>query len=108
MKQAIENLRQIFAVSELEKFYGTLLRVGVNPDVLDNMKTVLIESLDRTRNEAIGLIEAFELPDETLCSVIGRKDGNIYPAMVHASKYLNPINKEKVFPGIHKYLRPKL
>lgn len=108
IKEAIENLRQIYAISELEKFHGTLLRVGISGEILDKMKEVLISALDKVRNDAIGLIEAFEVPDETLCSVIGRKDGKIYPAMIDAAKHLNPINKHKVFPGIHKYIRPRL
>ncbi|CAG9334089.1 unnamed protein product [Blepharisma stoltei] len=108
IKQAVENLRQIYAVSKLEKFSGILLRVGLVPDILEKMKDTLIQVLNRVRNDAIGLVETFEFSDEALCSVIGRKDGNIYPAMIDASKNLNPINKEKVFAGMQKYLRPKL
>jgi len=68
----------------------------------------MLEALSSTRNNALGLIEAFDIPDVILNSVIGRKDGNIYPELIRAAKYLNPINKTTVFPGIHKYLRPKL
>jgi len=108
IKQAVENLRQIYAIAKLEKFSGILLRVGLTPDILGKMKDTLIQALDRVRNDAIGLVETFEFSDEALCSVLGRKDGNIYPAMLDASKNLNPINKEKVFSGMQKYLRPKL
>jgi len=108
IKQAIEYLRRIYAITELEKNEGNLLRVGVQGEIIDAMKSVMLDALSKTRNNALALIEAFDIPDMVLNSVIGRKDGNIYPELIRAAKYLNPINKTKVFPGIHKFLRPRL
>lgn len=72
------------------------------------MKIVQLEGFEKLRPEALGLIEGFDIPDESLNSVIARKDGKIYEHMLRASKYYNPLNKDKVFPGIRKYLTPKL
>ncbi|CAG9321703.1 unnamed protein product [Blepharisma stoltei] len=107
-KQAIEYLRQIYAITQLDKYAGILINLGASPNVIDKMKDVLLEAFDKTRDNAIGLIEAFEKPDEMLCSVLGKRDGNVYESMLFAAKHLNPINKSSVYPGIQKYLRPKL
>ena len=107
-KGVIEGLRQVFAVSELEKFHGELVRAGVSGETLDRLKSVQLEGFEKIRPNALGLIESFHIGDETLNSVIGNRDGNIYSNMIRTSKYLNPLNKDKVFSGIRKYLTPKL
>mmetsp|Transcript_17127 Transcript_17127/g.17013 ORF Transcript_17127/g.17013 Transcript_17127/m.17013 type:complete len:443 (+) Transcript_17127:635-1963(+) len=107
-RQAIEYLRQIYAISEMEKYNGLLINLGASVETIENMKQTLLEALDKTRNNAIGLIEAFDEPDEILNSVLGRRDGNVYQSMLNAAKYLNPINKTSVYPGIQQYLRPKI
>jgi acyl-CoA oxidase len=99
-KEAIEKLRLIFAASELEKYEGILLHLGVSAENLDFLRNEMINSLKYIRNHALGLIEAFELNDETLNSILGRKDGRIYENMLAYAKKSNPINAHKVFPGL--------
>lgn len=108
VREVVETLRQVFAVSEIEKFHGELLRAGIQQDLIEKMKNVQLDAFEKLRPEALGLVEGFEIPDESLNSVIARKDGKVYEHMLRASKYYNPLNKDKVFPGIRKYLTPKL
>ena len=108
IREVIETLRQIFATSELERFHGELVRAGMKIDMIQGLKDVQLEAYEKIRPNALGLIEVFEISDEALNSVIAKKDGLIYQNMIRTSKYLNPLNKEKVFPGIKQYLRPKL
>ena len=108
IRRVVETLRLIFATSELERFQGELVRAGMNLDTIQALKNVQLEAFVKTRPNALGLIEVFEISDEALNSVISNKDGLIYQNMIRTSKYLNPLNKEKVFPGIKQYLRPKL
>ena len=67
----------------------------------------MVDSFKFIRKHALGLIEAFELSDDTLNSILGRKDGKIYQHLLAYAKYSNPINKQKVFPGINEH-QPKL
>ena len=106
-REAIEKLRLIFAASELEKYEGVLIHLGVNPEHLDFMRNEMVDSFKFIRKHALGLIEAFELSDDTLNSILGRKDGKIYQHLLAYAKYSNPINKQKVFPGINEH-QPKL
>lgn len=107
-KQALECLRRIYFGSEIEKFLGDLLVIGVNVAAIDGIKEMFIESLNALRPDALGLIEAFERNDEALNSILGRKDGNIYEHLLKYARDENPVNKHKVFPGITELLRPKL
>ena len=60
------------------------------------------------RPVALSIIEALKLEDNVLNSDLGSKDGEVYKRLYNSAKNLNPINKNKVFPGITKYLRPRL
>ena len=108
VKQVLETLRQIFATSEIERFYGELARVGVNENAFNELKRLQLEAFDKIRPDALGLVEVFEFGDEVLNTVIGPRDGKIYKNMFDTAKNLNPLNKDRVFPGIKKYLKPKL
>ena len=108
IREAVETLRQVYATCELERFSGELVRAGLTSECLDRLKQVQIEGLDKIRPNALGMVEVFEIGDEALNSVIGRKDGMVYQHMLRTSKYLNPLNKDIVFPGIKQYLRPKI
>ena len=107
-RAAIEGLRLIYGVCELERYFGILLTVGVSLESLDLMKNAMIDALKNTRQHALGLIEAFEIRDEALHSVLGRKDGDIYKHMLDNAKNSNPVNKHKVFPGFLEIVRPKI
>ena len=107
-RNAVEKLRVIYAATELEKYAGDLFNVGVSLKTLETIKEDYLNALSITRNNALSLIEAFEIKDETLNSALGRKDGDVYNHILEYSRNINPINKNKVFPGIHQYLKPKI
>jgi acyl-CoA oxidase len=107
-QQAIEKLRLVYASNALEKYFAILEVIGVSPNSLDIIKQASIQALAFIRIHALGLIEAFEISDLSLHSVIGSKDGEIYSKMLETSKYKNPINKNKVFSGIQDFLSPRL
>lgn len=107
-RQALEYLRQIYATTELGKYRALLVKLGMNNESIDILKEVQLDSLDKTRCNALSLIEAVEVPEQTLNTVIGRKEANIYQNMIWSSKYMNPINKGKIYPGMTRYFKPKL
>ena len=108
IKSVVEVLRQVFAVSELEKCHGDLIRAGVSGETLDKMKTVQLEGFEKIRPDALGLIEVFEISDESLNSAISTQDGKVYQNMLRISKEINPLNRDKVFPGARDHFTPKL
>jgi len=60
-----------------------------------------------TTTRTVALTDAFEFPDNTLNSALGKHDGNVYPALLAAAK-ASPLNKTDPFPGYHEFLRPQL
>jgi acyl-CoA oxidase len=107
-KEAVENLRTIFVGSEIQRYAGVLIGLGVSADSLEAMNQAMIAALGKVRKHALGLIEAYEIKDEALHSILGRKDGKVYEHMIDNAKNANPLNKTRVFPGIREMLRPKL
>ena len=107
-RDSLEHLRRIYVGIEIEKFTGDLLLAGCQASDMDNIKQMLVESFAFTRQHALGLIEAFERHDESLNSILGRSDGDIYTHLLNFAKSSNPVNKTKVYPNITDYLRPKL
>ena len=107
-KEAVEGLRVIYAAGELERYEGILIGMGLDSECFDVIKRESIKAFGQVRKHALGLVEAFELSDECLNSVLGRRDGEVYPAMLAEAKFANPINKTKIFPGISQYFTPKI
>jgi acyl-CoA oxidase len=107
-KEAVESLRTIFVGSEIQRYAGVLIGLGVSTDCLEIMNQAMIAALGKVRKNALGLIEAYEVKDEALQSILGRKDGKVYENMIFHAKNENPLNKTRVFPGIREMLRPKL
>lgn len=53
------------------------------------------ELLTLTRPNAVALVDAFDFKDETLGSVLGRYDGNVYENLFEWAKK-SPLNKTEV------------
>jgi len=68
----------------------------------ENVNDLLVE----LRDDAIGLVDAFDFPDVVLNSVLGRRDGNVYEALYDSARKSN-LNKKVPFDG-YQYLRPYL
>lgn len=104
-RSALEDLRKILAVNELDKYKGLLVEQGASFEALEGMGKVVAESLKRIRPVATQLVDSFEFSDYSLNSVIARKDGKVYEHMLKQAVEYNPVNVHKVFPGISKNVR---
>ena len=107
-KEAVEKLRFLYAADHIVKYEGILIGLGVNSEKLDLIKREMIETLKFIKKHALGLVEAYELNDESLNSIIGRKDGDFYRHMLSEAKNGNPINQGRLLPQVKELLRPKL
>ena len=107
-RELLQQLKLIYVANELEQYKGELLVNGVTMDSLIVIKQESLNALEIVKNNALELIEAFEIKDATLNSVLGSKDKDVYEALLDSSKNLNKINKKKVFPGIKDILKPKI
>lgn len=62
-------------------------------------------SLKKFRNNAIGIVDGFDIPDAALGSTLGAYDGNVYERLLNAAK-LSPLNQEEVNKSFDLYLKP--
>uniref|UniRef100_A0A3Q3MC61 Acyl-coenzyme A oxidase n=1 Tax=Mastacembelus armatus TaxID=205130 RepID=A0A3Q3MC61_9TELE len=63
------------------------------------------ELLSQLRPNAVALVDAFDIHDKRLNSVLGRYDGNVYEQMFEWARR-SPLNSTEVHESFHKYLKP--
>ena len=62
---------------------------------LDRVRDTVLQLLPVIRPNAVALVDAFDFPDELLCSVLGRYDGQVYENLYHWAAN-SPLNKTPV------------
>ena len=67
----------------------------MTPDQVSLAREQLYALLRKVRQEAVPLVDAFDFSDRTLCSTLGRYDGDVYRALLDWAKRA-PRNKHKV------------
>lgn len=63
-----------------------------------------LEMMDTIRPNAVSLVDANDFSDFQLKSALGRYDGNVYPAILEASKK-DPLNATEPGPGYEQHLK---
>uniref|UniRef100_A0A3Q3KRE5 Acyl-coenzyme A oxidase n=1 Tax=Monopterus albus TaxID=43700 RepID=A0A3Q3KRE5_MONAL len=63
------------------------------------------ELLSQLRPNAVALVDAFDIHDKSLNSVLGRYDGNVYEHLFEWARR-SPLNSTEVHESFHKYLKP--
>jgi len=62
---------------------------------LDIVHDSVLQLLSAIRPNAVALVDAFDFPDELLCSVLGRYDGQVYDNLYNWAAN-SPLNKTPV------------
>eukprot|EP00026_Physarum_polycephalum_P003922 Phypoly_transcript_03939.p1 GENE.Phypoly_transcript_03939~~Phypoly_transcript_03939.p1 ORF type:complete len:698 (+),score=115.87 Phypoly_transcript_03939:174-2267(+) len=104
IKPVLEQLCALYACSVIADeavWSGTLALPQVRL-----AKAAIGELLEKLRPNAIGLVDAFDIPDRILNSAIGGYDGNVYESL-YENALRNPLNKQEPFFG-YEYLKPHL
>lgn len=109
-QNTLRSLSHIFSLHYMLNESGAFLESGVlrGTDLVE-LRRVLMSLLEQVRPEAVALVDAFDIPDIILRSVLGRKDGDVYRALWEWVQ-LNPINKHRfgVHPVYRKYTKQLL
>lgn len=99
-------LRQVYFVTRVCELGGAILRERiVSPAVFKQIKASLPVILKELRPNLQLIVSSFDFSDTFLCSALGRKDGQVYEALLALAKS-NPVNKTQPHPGILKYVKP--
>lgn len=105
----LHALTSLHCVTLLEEEYsGALLEAGhVNAQQVEwlrGQKRALVREL---RGDAVALVDSFGYEDYLLNSAIGRKDGDVYTALLEAAK-ASPLNATQEGPAWKPVLEPLL
>ncbi|XP_041839166.1 peroxisomal acyl-coenzyme A oxidase 1 isoform X1 [Melanotaenia boesemani] len=102
----LSTLALLYAMNGITKNSGDFLLAGLLnvPQVLQ-ISVRIKELLSQLRPNAVALVDAFDIHDKKLNSVLGRYDGNVYEQMFEWARS-SPLNATEVHESFHKYLKP--
>ena len=106
-QKILDKLCQLYGLHKLLQHPFGLLESGYiqfyQIKLIKNKKEILLEEL---RPEALGLVEAWGLPDNSLKSAIGKSDGKVYETLLDWAQNKNPLNEREVHESFEKYIKP--
>ncbi|KAF7213169.1 peroxisomal acyl-coenzyme A oxidase 1 isoform X1 [Nothobranchius furzeri] len=102
----LSTLALLYAMHGIAENSGDFLLAGLlsAPQVLQ-ISVRIKELLSQLRPNAVALVDAFDIHDKKLNSVLGRFDGNVYENMFEWARR-SPLNATEVHESFHKYLKP--
>ena len=106
----LKCLSDVFSLHYMLSKSGAFIECGaLHRTDLVELRRLILSLLQTVRPEAVALVDAFDIPDRVLRSVLGRKDGDVYRAMWEWVQ-LNPRNKHRfgVHPVYGKYTKQLL
>jgi len=102
----LKDLCDLFALYYIERNVGDFMEDHYfEPKHTKLIRTGVYSLLDRIRPNAVAIVDAFNFPDWSLNSALGRYDGKVYEAL-YESTTKEPLNATAVPPGYEEYLRP--
>ncbi|KAI9486808.1 MAG: acyl-CoA dehydrogenase/oxidase C-terminal [Benjaminiella poitrasii] len=104
--RVLKTLSYLFSLYTMEKELSEfLLSEYLSPKQTTMLKEQVVSLLEKVRPDAVGLVDAFALPDYYLHSALGRSDGRVYEAMTKMAE-AEPLNHTLVVDGYDKYIKP--
>lgn len=101
----LTDLAVLFGLYWIEKEVGDFMEDGyMNAEQAQWARSGVLGMLDKVRPNAVALVDANDFSDFRLKSALGRYDGNVYPAILEASKK-DPLNATEPGPGYEKHLK---
>lgn len=101
----LSDLASLFGLYWIEKEMGDFLEDGfMTSEQADWARKCTLDMLNKIRPNAVALVDANDFSDFRLKSALGRYDGNVYPAVLEASKK-DPLNATEPGPGYEEHLK---
>ncbi|XP_070533131.1 peroxisomal acyl-coenzyme A oxidase 1-like [Ptychodera flava] len=108
LRDVLTSLCQLYALYGIENNAGDLLQDGyMSGEQISMVTNQVVALLAVIRPNAVALVDAFDIPDEMLGSILGRYDGNVYENLYEWARE-SPLNQTEVHHSYHEYLKPLL
>eukprot|EP00980_Cylindrotheca_fusiformis_P003160 scaffold721_cov131-Cylindrotheca_fusiformis.AAC.50 len=103
--KVLSDLARLFALYWMEKDLGDFIQDGfLSPKQASWVAPGVLKYLDLIRPNAVALVDAYDISDFRLKSVLGRYDGNVYPHILKAA-YKDPLNAADIGPAYDPELK---
>ena len=101
----LTDLARLLGLCWMEREIGDFFEDGyLSQEHAKWIRDGVLSLLDAIRPNAVALVDAFDYSDFILKSALGRFDGNVYPAIMEASKK-DPMNRNDIGPGYEEHLK---
>ncbi|KAI6223755.1 Acyl-CoA oxidase dehydrogenase and Acyl-CoA oxidase domain containing protein [Aphelenchoides fujianensis] len=108
VRGVLQDLGKLYALDQIVHAQHHFTKNGYfNESQAEAARSGVYELLARLRPNAVGIVDSFDYSDRELHSVLGRRDGNVYPALLEWAQQ-SQLNKEDVLPAYHKHLGPMM
>ncbi|CAB3399918.1 unnamed protein product [Caenorhabditis bovis] len=108
LKKVLIDLAKLYVFDIISASSGQFLLGGyMTEQQLDQIKEGIYSCLANIRPNAVSLVDSWDYDDVELKSVLGRRDGNVYEALLKWAQQ-SQLNKTDVLPTFHKYLGPMM
>ncbi|XP_052676453.1 peroxisomal acyl-coenzyme A oxidase 1-like isoform X2 [Crassostrea angulata] len=108
VSKALNNLLVFFTVFNIVKNAGDFLETeSIGLPQMEWLKETEVKMLAEIRPDAVSLVDAFDIHDNTHGSVLGCYDGNVYERMLKSTQN-EPLNQPDVHYSFHQHLKPFL
>ncbi|XP_058119116.1 probable peroxisomal acyl-coenzyme A oxidase 1 [Anopheles ziemanni] len=106
LARVLRSVYSLYADDEALKALRDLLKfTTISESDINRLQAKLEAALAELRQNVIGIVDSFDLPDDVPGLPLGAYDGNVYERLYEEAKK-NPLNLEPVKQSFHKYLKP--
>ncbi|UMM39462.1 hypothetical protein L5515_016514 [Caenorhabditis briggsae] len=108
LKFVLTDVARLYAYDIITSSIGAFLEDGyMSSNQMNEVKEGIYECLAKIRPNAVALVDSWDYDDKELKSVLGRRDGNVYPALLEWAQN-SQLNRSDVLPSHTKYLGPMM
>ncbi|KAI6200235.1 Acyl-CoA oxidase dehydrogenase and Acyl-CoA oxidase domain containing protein [Aphelenchoides besseyi] len=108
VREILLDLGRLYALDQITHAQHQFIKDGYyNESQAEAARLGIYELLALLRPNVVGIVDSFDFSDRELHSVLGRRDGNVYPALLEWAQQ-SQLNKEDVLPAYTKYLGPMM
>lgn len=101
----LRDLARMCAMFWIEKDLGDFLEDGYfSAKQAAWVRSNVLTLLDAIRPNAVALVDSWDYSDFCLRSVLGRWDGDVYPALLDSARR-DPLNAKEIGPGYEEHLK---
>ncbi|CAI5451297.1 unnamed protein product [Caenorhabditis angaria] len=108
IRPVLKNLARLYAFDLIASAAGNFMENGyMHFEQIQQIKNGFYECLSILRPDAVSVVDGFAINEIELRSVLGRRDGNVYPALLEWAQN-SSLNKKEVLAPFEKHIGPMM